>query len=65
MPLTEEQTMTVISDIAVVKTQNEEIIRRLNQQNGRVDRLEAMQWKIALVIAGSLGGIELLAKFVL
>lgn len=57
--------MTVISDIAVVKTQNEEIIRRLNQQNGRVDRLEAMQWKIALVIAGSLGGIELLAKFVL
>lgn len=59
----QQHLMGMVGDIATVKTQNEEIIRRLNQQNGRVDKLELMQWRIVAVIAGTVGGIEVISKF--
>lgn len=59
-------TIQLVEGLSRVATQNEEIIRRLNTQNGRVDKLEAMQWRIIVYIAGAVGvaqfGVEVLFK---
>ena len=57
-------TFQFVETMGKLSAQNEEIIRRLNQQNGRVDRLEAVQWKIivymTLAVAGAQGVVEML-----
>lgn len=56
--------LEIVEKLGKHTAQNEEIIRRLAIQNGRVDKLESMQWKIivymALAVAGAQGTIEAL-----
>lgn len=65
MNLEQKEFSDLISGLSRVATQNEEIIRRLNTQNGRVDRLEVMQWKLGVILAGTVGGIELVSKLLI
>lgn len=52
----------MVEGLATIKTQNEEIIRRLNIQNGRVDKLEAFQFRLVVWMAIAAGGTHGLAK---
>lgn len=54
----------LVDGVGGLKAQNDEIIRRLNQQNGRVDRLEAMQWRIVVYMAAAVGGTQWLVELV-